>query len=40
MATGSSYAAMRDAADGDPDGLWGKAADLVGWFHAPARTFE
>ena len=39
-AGGPSYAAMRAAADRDPEGFWGAAADLVHWFRAPTRTFE
>jgi len=39
-AAGSPYAAMRDAADRDPERFWREAADLVGWFHAPERAFE
>ncbi|MCA1569948.1 MAG: hypothetical protein LC798_06425 [Chloroflexi bacterium] len=31
---------MRAAADRDPEGFWGAAADLVHWFRAPTRTFE
>jgi len=36
----SSYAAMRDAADRDPERFWREAADLVGWFRPPERAYE
>ncbi len=39
-ARASSYAAMRDAADRDPERFWREAADLIGWFRAPDRALE
>ena len=39
-ANGSSYAAMRDAADRDPERFWREAADLVGWFRVPEHAYE
>ena len=39
-ASASSYAAMRDAADRDPERFWREAAGLVGWFRVPDRALE
>jgi len=39
-ASASSYAAMRDAADRDPERFWKQACDLVSWFQAPDQALE